>query len=178
MLDAVEDFLTGGVPTHAVDRMLATVMFTDVVRSTETLAEAGDRHWRDLLAAHDRVIRAELARFGGLEIKATGDGFLAIFDGPGRSIRCGTAIRDQLRSLGIEVRIGLHIGEIERHGGDIAGIAVHIAQRIQALAQPGEVLMSRTVVDLVAGSGLTFSDRGNHELKGVPGDWAVYATAF
>jgi class 3 adenylate cyclase len=178
VLDAVEEFLTGGLPTHAVDRMLATVMFTDVVRSTETLAQTGDRHWRDLLAAHDHLIRAELARFGGQEIKATGDGFLATFDGPGRSIRCGTAIRDQLRSLGIEVRVGLHTGEIERHGDDITGIAVHIAQRIQGMAHPGEVLMSRTVVDLVAGSGLAFHERGSHRLKGVPGEWAVFATAF
>ena len=178
MLDAVEEFLTGGLPTHAADRMLATVMFTDVVRSTETLAEAGDRRWRDLLATHDRLVRAELARFGGREVKATGDGFLATFDGPGRSIRCGTAIHDQLRSLGLEVRVGLHSGEIERHGDDITGLAVHIAQRIQAIAQPGEVLVSRTVVDLVAGSGLAFKDRGSHDLKGVPGEWAVFATAF
>ncbi len=178
VLEAVEEFLTGGLPTHAVDRMLATVMFTDVVRSTETLAQAGDRRWRDLLATHDRLVHAELARFGGQEIKATGDGFLVTFDGPGRSIRCGTAIRDQLRGLGIEVRVGLHTGEIERHGDDIAGIAVHIAQRIQAIAQPGEVLMSRTVVDLVAGSGLVFNERGSHSLKGVPGEWAVFATAF
>jgi class 3 adenylate cyclase len=178
ILDAIEEFLTGALPRHAADRMLATVMFTDVVRSTETLAEAGDRQWRDLLASHDRLIRAELARFGGREIKATGDGFLATFDGPGRSIRCGTAIRDQVRSLGLEVRVGLHSGEIERHGDDITGIAVHIAQRIQGIAQPGEVLVSRTVVDLVAGSGLEFQARGSHDLKGVPGEWAVFATAF
>ena len=123
-------------------------------------------------------MRAELARFGGREVKATGDGFLATFDGPGRSIRCATAIRDQLRSVGMDVRIGLHTGEIERHGTDIAGIAVHTAQRIQAAAQPGEVLVSRTVVDLVAGSGLEFSDRGPHSLKGVPGEWVLYATSF
>jgi len=175
-LDAAEEFLTGGLPAHAADRMLATVMFTDVVRSTETLAEAGDRRWRDLLAAHDHLVRGELARFGGHEVKATGDGFLVTFDGPGRSIRCGVAIRNQLRSLGIDVRVGLHTGEIERHGTDITGIAVHIAQRIQAIAQPGEVLVSRTVVDLVAGSGLAFTDRGTHDLKGVPGSWTVYAT--
>ena len=177
VLDAAANFLTGRLPVHAVDRMLATVMFTDVVRSTETLAQSGDRRWRDLLAAHDRLVRAELARFGGREVKATGDGFLATFDGPGRSIRCGTAIRDQLRSLGIEVRVGLHTGEIERHGEDITGIVVNIAQRIQGLADPGEILVSRTVVDLVAGSGLMFDDRGTHSLKGVPGEWAVFATA-
>lgn len=178
VLDATEEFLTGALPTHAVDRMLATVMFTDVVRSTESLVEVGDRRWRALLEAHDHLVRAELARFGGREVKATGDGFLATFDGPGRSIRCGTAIRDQLQSLGMDVRIGLHTGEIERHGDDIAGIAVHTAQRIQATAQPGEVLVSRTIVDLVAGSGLEFSDRGSHNLKGVPGEWTLYATSF
>ena len=178
VIDPIEEFLTGRLPTHVADRMLATVMFTDVVRSTETLAQAGDRRWRDLLAAHDHLVRAELARFGGREIKATGDGFVATFDGPGRSIRCGIAIRDQLRSLGLDVRVGLHTGEIEHHGHDITGIAVHIAQRIQSLAQPGEVLVSRTVVDLVAGSGLDFIGRGTHTLKGVPGDWTLYTPAF
>jgi class 3 adenylate cyclase len=177
VLDAVEEFLAGGLPTHSVDRMLATVMFTDVVRSTESLARTGDRRWRELLASHDTLIRAELARFDGREVKSTGDGILATFDGPGRAVRCATAIRDQLQSLRIEVRVGLHTGEIERHGDDIAGIAVHIAQRVQGLAQPGEVLVSRTVVDLVAGSGLPFTDRGSHALKGVPGDWSLFATA-
>ena len=153
MLDAIEEFVTGGVAVRDDNRVLATVMFTDVVGSTEQLAQHGDRRWQQLLDNHDAVVRHEIERFRGREIHTTGDGFVATFDGPGRAIRCAGAVRDALQELGIRVRIGLHTGEIERRGDDIGGIAVHIAQRIQALAQPGEVLASSTVKDLVAGSG-------------------------
>jgi class 3 adenylate cyclase len=173
MLDAIEEFVTGGVSRHD-DRVLATVMFTDVVGSTEQLVEKGDRHWQQLLNDHDAVVRSEIERFRGREIKTMGDGFVATFDGPGRSIRCAWAIRDALRRLQIEVRIGLHAGEIELRGDDIGGIAVHIAQRIQTLAEPGEVIASSTVKDLVGGSGIAFTDRGTHTLKGVPDEWRVF----
>ncbi len=175
LLDAIEEFVTGRLPSHETDRVLATVMFTDVVGSTDHAARAGDRRWRDLLGTHDAVLRAELERFRGREIKTTGDGFLATFDGPGRALRCATAIRDAVRSLGIEIRVGLHTGEIDLRADDISGIAVHTAQRVEASAHPGEILVSRTVVDLVAGSGIAFIDRGPHQLKGVPGDWQLYA---
>jgi class 3 adenylate cyclase len=175
LLDAIEEFVTGRLPVHDVDRVLATVMFTDVVASSDHAARAGDRHWRELLATHDEVVRAELDRFRGREIKTMGDGFLATFDGPGRALRCASAIRDAIQGLGIAMRFGLHTGEIELRDNDIAGIAVHIAQRVEATAQAGEILASRTVVDLVAGSGITFTDRGTHQLKGIPGDWRLYA---
>ncbi len=135
----------------------------------------GDRRWSELLATHDSVTRAELERFRGREISTTGDGFLAVFDGPDRAVRCACAIRDAVRAVGIGVRGGLHTGEIELHGEDIGGIAVHIAQRVQELAQPDEVLVSRTVADLVAGSGIAFADRGTHALKGVPDPWQLFA---
>lgn len=154
--------------------MLATVMFTDVVGSTEQAAGMGDRRWSELLATHEGLTRAELDRFRGREIKTTGDGFLAVFDGPGRAIRCACAIRDAVRAIGVHVRGGLHTGEIELRGDDIGGIAVHIAQRVQALAQPNEVFVSRTVADLVAGSGIAFADRGTHALKGVPNQWQLF----
>jgi class 3 adenylate cyclase len=173
LLDAIEAFVTGRLPRHGVDRMLATVMFTDVVGSTEQAADMGDRRWSELLATHESLTRAELDRFRGREIKATGDGFLAVFDGPGRAIRCACAIRDAVRAIGIQVRTGLHAGEIELRGDDIGGIAVHIAKRIQALAQPDQVFVSRTVADLVAGSGIRFADRGSHALKGVPNQWQL-----
>jgi class 3 adenylate cyclase len=175
LLDAIEEFVTGRLPRHAVDRVLATVLFTDVVGSTDQAAGMGDRRWSELLATHDGLTRAELERFGGREIRATGDGFLATFDGPGRAVRCGCAIRDAVRAIGIQVRVGLHTGEIELPGDDIGGIAVHIAQRVQGLAQPDEVLVSRTVADLVAGSGIAFADRGSHTLKGVPNQWRLFA---
>jgi class 3 adenylate cyclase len=175
LLDAIEEFVTGRLPTHETERVLATVMFTDVVGSTSHAARAGDRRWRELLASHDAVLRTELERFRGREIKTTGDGVLATFDGPGRALRCATAIRDAVSSLGIDVRVGLHTGEIDLRGDDISGIAVHIAQRVEATAQAGEILVSRTVVDLVAGSGIAFIDRGAHQLKGVPGDWQLFA---
>jgi class 3 adenylate cyclase len=173
--DEVEEFLTGDRHAPDADRVLATVLFTDIVRSTERAAELGDRRWRDLLDSHDETVRRQLERFRGREVNTVGDGFLATFDGPGRAILCACAIRDAVRALDLEVRTGLHTGEIELRGNDVAGIAVHLAQRVSALAQPGEVLVSRTVTDLVAGSGLQFEDRGEHELKGFPGAWLLYS---
>jgi class 3 adenylate cyclase/pimeloyl-ACP methyl ester carboxylesterase len=177
MLDAIEEFLTGQLPAHHSDRVLATVLYTDIVGSTEFIARAGDRRWKELLATHDALAEAEVERFRGQKVKSTGDGVLATFDGPGRAIRCGCAIRDAVRSLGIDVRAGLHSGEIERRGDDVAGMAVHIGARVSALAGAGDVFVSSTVKDLVAGSGIDFEDRGEHELKGVPGSWKVYAVA-
>jgi DNA-binding NarL/FixJ family response regulator len=156
-------------------RVLATVMFSDIVASTERAAEIGDRRWRDLLDRHDAVIRRALARHGGREVKTTGDGFLALFDGPARAIRCAVAIRQKLRTEGVEVRIGLHSGEVELRGDDVGGIAVHLGARVVATASPGEVVVSSTVRDLVAGSGIGFVDRGEHDLKGVPDRWHLYA---
>jgi pimeloyl-ACP methyl ester carboxylesterase len=176
MLAEIQEFVTGERPTDIdVDRVLATVLFTDIVGSTEHTADAGDRAWRDLLDRHDAMVRRQLERFGGREVNTTGDGFLATFDGPARAIRCATAIRDGARQIGMEIRAGLHTGEIERRGSDVAGIAVSIATRVMTAATGGEVLVSRTVTDLVAGSGIAFDDRGEHELKGVPGRWALYA---
>ncbi|MBR0874076.1 adenylate/guanylate cyclase domain-containing protein [Bradyrhizobium tropiciagri] len=173
--DAIEEFLTGSRTPVAVDRVLATVLFTDIVASTEKAAALGDHRWRDLLDTHHTTIRRILTRFRGREIKTTGDGVLATFDGPARGVRCACAIADEIRSLGIEVRAGLHTGECEMIGDDIGGIAVHIGARVAALAGAGEVLVSGTVKDLVAGSGLRFGDRGNQSLKGVPGDWRIFA---
>jgi class 3 adenylate cyclase len=178
MLDAVEEFLTGHLPAHHSDRVLATVLFTDIVGSTEFAAQVGDRRWKELLAEHDALVEAEILRFRGRIVRSTvetGDGALATFDGPGRAIRCACAIKDALRSLGIDLRAGLHSGEIEPRGDDVAGMAVHIGARVSALAGAGEVLVSSTVKDLVAGSGIDFEDRGEHELKGVPGSWKIYA---
>jgi len=175
LLDAIEEFLTGKLPTHDADRALATVVFTGMVASTETATQMGDRRWRALLDAHDSMVRHQLERFRGREVKATGDGFLATFDGPARAIQCGWAIRDAAQQLGVEVRVGVHTGEVELRGGDIGGITVHIGQRVSSLAHPGEVLASRTVADLLAGSSITFSDRGEHELKGLPGAWRMFA---
>jgi class 3 adenylate cyclase len=175
MLDAIEEFVTGQLPAHHIDRVLATVLFTDIVGSTKQAARLGDRRWKEVLADHDRLVGAEVERFRGRMVKSTGDGILATFDGPGRAIRCATVISDSVRPLGIAVRAGLHTGEIELLEDDIGGIAVHIGQRISGLAAPGEVLVSRTVTDLVAGSGLTFTDRGEHELRGVPGTWRLFA---
>jgi class 3 adenylate cyclase len=175
LLDAIEEFVTGRRPRPEVDRVLATVMFTDVVSSTEQAAGMGDRRWSELLATHDGLTRAELERFRGREIRATGDGFLATFDGPGRAVRCACAICDAVRAIGIHVRVGLHTGEIELHADDIGGIAVHIAQRVQAFAQPDEIVVSHTVADLVGGSGIPFADRGAHALKGVPNEWQLFA---
>jgi class 3 adenylate cyclase/pimeloyl-ACP methyl ester carboxylesterase len=176
MLDAIEEFVTGRVMIREDNRVLATVMFTDVVGSTAQLAEQGDQRWRALLDSHDTVVRGEIERFRGRAINTTGDGFVATFDGPGRALRCAGAIRDALEQLGLRVRIGLHTGEVELRGDDIGGIAVHIAQRIQALAEPGEVLASSTVKDLVTGSGITFTDRGSHPLKGVNDEWRLFSS--
>jgi class 3 adenylate cyclase len=158
-----------------VDRVLATVLFTDIVGSTEKAASLGDRRWRVLLDNHHATIRRNMVRFRGHEVKTTGDGILATFDGPARGVRCACAIADEIRSLGIEVRAGLHTGECEMSDNDVGGIAVHIAARVAALAGPGEVLVSGTVKDLVAGPGLRFGDRGSQSLKGIPGDWRLFA---
>lgn len=157
--------------------VLATVLFSDLVGSTEKMAELGDRRWRELLDEHHKTVRRQLARFRGIEMDTAGDGFFARFDGPARAIRCGNAITAAIRALGVEVRVGLHTGECELADGKVAGIAVSIGARIAGVAGPGEVLISSTVKDLVAGSGLTFDDRGTHQLKGVPGDWRLYALA-
>jgi class 3 adenylate cyclase len=170
-------FLTGEQPDVADDRVLATVLFTDIVDSTRRAAEIGDRDWRALLDAHDAVVRSQLARFRGREVSTAGDSFLAMFDGPQRAIRCAMAIREAVQALGIEVRAGLHTGECEIRGDDIGGIAVHIGARVSALAGPNEVLVSSTLRDLVIGSGLEFDDRGTHQLKGVPGGWHLFAVA-
>ena len=173
--DEIEEFLTGVRPQPEPDRVLATVLFTDIVSSTARAAELGDRRWRQLLAAHDAAARRELERFQGREVKTLGDGFLTTFDGPARAIRAACAIRDAVRDLSLEVRAGLHTGECEIVGSDVGGIAVHTGARIVGHARPGEVLVSATVKDLVAGSGIEFEDRGVRELKGVPGEWRVYA---
>ena len=173
----IAEFLTGHQAEVADDRVLATVLFTDIVDSTRRAAEMGDRDWHALLDAHDAVVRSQLARFRGREVNTSGDGFLAMFDGPQRAIRCAMAIRDAVQALGIEVRAGLHTGECEVRGDDIGGIAVHIGARVSALAGPNDVLVSSTLRDLVIGSGLEFEDRGAHELKGVPGEWHLFAVA-
>jgi class 3 adenylate cyclase/pimeloyl-ACP methyl ester carboxylesterase len=174
VVDEIEEFLTGERPRHAIDRALATVLFTDIVDSTRRAAALGDRRWHDLLERHDAVVRRQLERFGGREIKRTGDGFLATFDGPARGIRCAAAIRDALTQLGLEVRSGLHTGECELFNGDIGGIAVHIAARVNGLAGAREVLVSGTVRDLVVGSEIEFAPRGDAELKGIPGRWPLF----
>jgi class 3 adenylate cyclase len=173
----VARFLTGHQADVAEDRVLATVLFTDIVDSTRRAADMGDRDWHALLDAHDAVVRSQLVRFRGREVNTSGDGFLAMFDGPQRAIRCATAIRDAVQSLGIEVRAGLHTGECEIRGDDIGGIAVHIGARVSALAGPNDVLVSSTLRDLVIGSGLEFEDRGAHQLRGVPGEWHIFAVA-
>ncbi len=173
----VHEFLTGHRAEVADDRVLATVLFTDIVDSTRRASEIGDRDSHALLDAHDAVVRAQLSRFRGREVNTSGDGFLAMFDGPQRAIRCAMAIRDAVQALGIEVRAGLHTGECELRGDDIGGIAVHIGARVSALAGPNDVLVSSTLRDLVIGSGLEFADRGTHQLKGVPGEWHLFAVA-
>ncbi len=171
----IQEFLTGARDEPEPDRKLMTIVFTDIVDSTRRAAQAGDRDWRDLLEAHQATVRSTLGRFGGNEVKSMGDGFMATFDGPARAIRCARAILDASAGQGLEVRAGVHTGECEVMEEDIGGIAVHIAARVGALAGPSEVLVSRTVKDLVAGSGLEFDERGTHELKGVPDAWQLYA---
>jgi DNA-binding NarL/FixJ family response regulator len=157
------------------DRILATVMFSDIVASTERAAEIGDRQWRDLLDRHDELVRVELGAHGGREIKTTGDGFLALFDAPARAIRCAVSVREAVRAVGVDVRIGLHAGEVELRGDDVGGIAVNIGARVASVGSAGDVLVSSTVRDLVAGSGIAFADRGEHALKGVPDRWRLFA---
>jgi class 3 adenylate cyclase len=178
ILDEVETFLASAVGSKAsARRALATVMFTDVVGSTERASELGDRRWRDVLDAYHDVARREITRFAGKLIGSSGDGFCATFDMPADAVRCASAIADGVRALELDVRAGVHTGEIEILGADVAGIGVHIAARVMAAAAPGEVLVSRTVADLVTGSGLSFEDRGEHDLKGVPGAWRLYRVA-
>jgi class 3 adenylate cyclase len=175
ILDEIEEFLTGARLGAEPDRALLTVLFTDIVGSTERAAELGDRRWRDLLDSHRMVMRHELTRYRGREVATTGDGFLATFDGPARAIRCAIGAREAVRQLGLEIRAGLHTGECELLGEDVGGIAVHIGARVAASARPGEVLVSSTVKDLVAGSGLQFQDRGTRTLKGIPDEWRLFA---
>lgn len=172
--EEVEEFLTGVRPRPDADRVLTTVLFTDIVASTQHATQLGDREWKALLERHDELLRREIHRLGGREIDTAGDGFFATFDGPARAVRCATAVGDVVRTLGLEIRAGCHTGEVELRGDNLAGIAVHIGARISALAQPSEVLVSQTVKDLVAGSGLVFEDAGEHELKGVPDRWRLY----
>ena len=174
-LSEIREFLTGYRVPEKPDRALATVLLTDVVESTDVASAFGDQRWRETLETHNDMARSEIVRFRGREVNTTGDGFLATFDGPARAIQCAQEIGRRVQPLGIEVRAGIHTGEVERIGDDIAGIAVHIASRISAMASGGEVLTSSTVRDLVAGSGLSFEDRGTHQLRGVPGDWQILA---
>ena len=178
LADEVQQFLTGARPPVVSDRLLATVLFTDIAGSTTQAAELGDRRWRALLERHDGLVREEVDRQRGRLVKSLGDGALAVFDGPSRAISSATAIRDRVRDLGLEIRAGLHTGECELLAGDdVGGLAVHIGARISGLAGPGEVLVSSTVHDLIVGSGQALTDRGEHDLKGVPGPWRIYAVA-
>ena len=174
VVDEIETFVTGVRPPAEADRVLATVLFVDIVESTERAAALGDRRWRDLLEAYYGVVRRQLDRFDGSEIDTAGDGVFASFQGPARGVACGCAVRDAARSIGVEVRAGLHVGESEVIGGKIGGITVHVAARVAALAEPGEVLVSRTIKDLVAGSGIRFEDRGVHDLKGLAEQWRLF----
>ena len=174
VLDEVEEFLTGVRGAESSDRVLLTVLFTDIVESTQRAARMGDDAWKRLLDRHDELVRLHLARYRGREVNTAGDGFLAVFDGPARAVRCARALVEAVRELGLEVRAGLHTGEVELRGDEVAGLAVHIGARVAARAAPAEVLVTRTVKDLVVGSGLTFEERGSHELKGVPDTWQLY----
>ena len=176
-LDAVQKFLTGTKEAPDHDRILATVMFTDMVGSTEHVERLGDRMWRDLASRHHALVRQELLRFRGREIDTAGDGFFAIFDGPARGVRCALAIRDVMRSLGIEIRAGLHVGECQLMGDKVGGMAVHIGARVMGLSQPNQVLVSRTIKDLVVGSGLNFEPAGRHKLKGVAEEWELFSAS-
>jgi len=175
LLRETHDFVGSLSAPTIPDRVLATVLFTDIVGSTARAAEIGDTAWRDLLARHHTLVRGELVRFRGEELDTSGDGFFAVFDGPGRAIECACAIRESVRALDLEIRVGVHTGECERVDGKLGGIAVPTGARIASLAAPGEVLVSSTVKDLVAGSGIVFEERGSYELKGVPGEWSLYA---
>jgi class 3 adenylate cyclase len=175
--EELEVFLTGSRGDAEVDRVLATVLFTDIVRSTEHAVDLGDRRWQEMLRRHHGLVRDELRRYRGVEQDTAGDGFFATFDGPARAVRCAQRICEAVGGLGLEVRAGVHTGECERCADKVGGIAVHIGARVMAQAQPGEVLVSSTVRDLVSGSGLTFAERGSHRLKGIPGEWKLYAVA-
>ena len=175
ILDEIQQFLTGTTPVPVLDRVLLTVLFTDIVGSTEQLVQQGDRQWRDSLNRYDYSVQSQLERFRGRLIKTTGDGTLATFDGPARAIECARAIAAAVKGFGMDLRAGLHTGEVELRGQDVAGMAVHIAARVSAIARADEVLVSRTVTDLVAGSGIGFEDRGDHQLKGVPGTWRLFS---
>ena len=175
MFDEIAAFLTGEHLVVEADRILTTVLFTDIVGSTAQAASLGDQRWRALLDVHDRTVRDQLRRFRGTEINTTGDGFVASFDGPARAIRCAKAIGEATSKLGIELRIGLHTGECEVRGEDLGGLAVHVAARVGALADPGGILVSGVVTQFVAGSGIEFTERGEHELRGVPGSWKLFA---
>jgi class 3 adenylate cyclase len=177
IVDEIEAFLTGARRAREPERALATVLFTDIVASTEHAAKLGDARWRELLSRHNEIVRSQVGRFGGRTVDSAGDGFLTAFDGPARAIRCACAIREQVHELGIDVRAGIHTGECELMGDHIAGIAVHIGARVAAIARAGEVVVSSTVVDLVVGSGIRFTERGTERLKGVPGDWRLYSVA-
>jgi class 3 adenylate cyclase/predicted esterase len=173
--DEIEEFLAGARTGQDPDRLLATLLFTDIVNSTTRAAESVDRRWRDLLDRHHDVVRAQLERFGGREVATTGDGFFASFSSPTQAVRCALAVEDGVRSLGVQIRAGVHTGEVEVRGTDLGGLAVHIGARVAAAARPGEVLVSSTVKDLLAGTEVAFEDRGEHELKGVPGSWRLFA---
>jgi class 3 adenylate cyclase len=175
LLDEIEEFLTGARRGPPSDRQLLTVLLTDIVASTSHLVRLGDRRWRDLLDRHDMAVRRQLERFRGRKVKSTGDGVMATFDGPARAVSCACAIRDAAAQLGVDIRAGVHTGEVELRGEDISGMAVHIAARVAAVAQPRQVLVSRTVVDLIIGSGIATQGLGDFELKGVPGRWPLFA---
>jgi class 3 adenylate cyclase len=174
-LDLIQQFLTGVHRPIEPNRVLATVLFSDIVASTEQASQLGDRRWRELLNVHDELARRLVEEFGGRLVKTTGDGLLATFDGPGRGIRCAAALRDELGGIGVQLRVGLHTGEVELRDGDVGGIAVHIAARVMAAARPGEILVSRTVRDLIVGSDIVMDDRGTHPLRGVEGTWQLFA---
>jgi len=177
VLAEIEEFVTGVRPIEIADRILATVLFIDIVRSTEHVAGMGDAAWRHLLDTFYALVRKEIARFGGSEMDTAGDGFFMTFDGPARAISCALAIRDAVKQLGIEVRAGVHTGECKPIGDKLGGIAVHIAARVLSNADPGEVVVSSTVKDLVSGSGIMFEDKGSRVLKGVPGEWRLYSAS-
>jgi class 3 adenylate cyclase len=177
LADIIEEFVSGARGSVSTDRMLTTVLFSDIVGSTQRLAQLGDRQWKEMLDVHDRLAEQQVTRYRGRVIERAGDGLLATFDGPARAIRCGLALRDAARERGLEIRVGMHTGEVEVRGDRVAGLTVHIAARVQANAAPGEVLVSRTVRDIVAGSGFNFTDRGMHHLKGVPDEWQLFSVA-
>jgi class 3 adenylate cyclase len=177
IMEEVREFITGAREPEEPDRVLATVLFTDLVGSTERAQELGDRRWKETLERHNEIVRHDLVRFRGREIDTAGDGFFATFDGPARAIRCARSIVDDVRNVGLDVRAGLHTGEVELAGDDVRGIAVHTGARVAAQAGAGEVLVSQTVKDLVAGSGIEFEERGPHALKGIPGEWRLYAVS-